>query len=532
MRLRSRPILVLAICALLAAATPALRAQGLTGEYLTPRLEIVRFAVDGNTLLKPDEIDRALAPHVGKQKDFSDIQRALEVLEQVYREKGYGVVQVLLPEQDITRGVIRLHVKEPRIGKVVVEGNRNFSAANVRASLPALLPGATPNSQEVVRNLQLLSEHSAKKTTVMLKSGVTADELDAMVNVRDERPLKYSATIDNTGANDSSRLRAGIGLQHSNLFNRDHILNVQYVTSPDNPERAGFFGASYRLPIYAYSSALDLVAGYSDVNSGLLPGLFNVTGSGTLFGARYGLHLSRLGEYEHKVSFGIDYRAYQSRILTPGGAAIPAVTVRPASLGYRGMWRMKNADFGFHIDHSQNVFPGGAHGADSDFRAARTGASASFRIWRAGMNYSWMLASGWQLQAAAQGQHSNDALVSGEQFGLGGPDSMRGFNLREITGDRGYAGSLEIHTPELGPKFNWKATRVRLLAFYDVGSSGRNGTLPGELSGQTGSSAGLGLRLAQDRHFNLRLDAAQVLNPAGFQARGDRRLHASAFIPF
>jgi hemolysin activation/secretion protein len=428
--------------------------------------------------------------------------------------------------------VIRLHVMEPRIGKVVVEGNRNFDAASIRASLPALQPGATPNSQQVARNLQLLSGHPAKQTTVLFKSGATADELDAMVKVSDERPLKFSATLDNTGTDDSSRLRAGIGIQHSNLFNRDHVLNVQYATAPDNPHKAGIYGAGYRLPFYAYSSMLDLVAGYSDANTGVLPGLFTVTGSGTILGARYNLHLSALGEYGHKLSFGLNYRAYQSQIPPPGAAGIPGVTVHPASIGYSGLWRMTNAEFGFHMDYLQNVFSGGRHGADSDFKAARPGASADYRVWHAGMNYSHTLPREWQFRAIVAGQYTNDALIPGEQFGFGGPDSVRGFNLREVTDDRGYAGSLEIYTPELGPKFNGENMHARLLAFYDVGNTGRNNVLPGELSGQSGGSLGFGLRLTQGKHFNLRLDAAQVVNSAGRQARGDHNMHASAAIQF
>jgi hemolysin activation/secretion protein len=38
-----------------------------------PRFEIARFAVEGNTLLTQQEIDRAVAPHVGANKDFGDI---------------------------------------------------------------------------------------------------------------------------------------------------------------------------------------------------------------------------------------------------------------------------------------------------------------------------------------------------------------------------------------------------------------------------------------------------------------------------
>src|ERR1700710_916443 len=65
-----------------------------TDAPIVPRFEIVRFEAVGNTLLKAEEIDAAVVSYVGKEKDFSDIQRALESLETVYREHGYGVVQV------------------------------------------------------------------------------------------------------------------------------------------------------------------------------------------------------------------------------------------------------------------------------------------------------------------------------------------------------------------------------------------------------------------------------------------------------
>jgi len=39
-------------------------------------------------LLDPAEIARRVALFVGKQKHFSDVQRALEALEIAYRERG------------------------------------------------------------------------------------------------------------------------------------------------------------------------------------------------------------------------------------------------------------------------------------------------------------------------------------------------------------------------------------------------------------------------------------------------------------
>ena len=504
-------------------------AQAPTAEIPAPRFDITRFDVVGNTLLKPEEIQRAVAPYTGKQKDFSDIQRALEAVEQTYRRRGYGTVQVLLPEQDIASGIVRLNVTEPRIGKVNVEGNKYFNDANIRASLPGLRPGATPNSQQISRNLQLLSEHPAKQTTVLLKPAATENEVDATIKVIDEKPLKFVATLDNSGTDATGRFRAGIGMQYSNLFNRDHIINLQYVTNPENTSKVKIFGAGYRIPFYAYNSSLDLFAGYADVNSGTLAGLFNVSGSGTIFGGRYNLYLPKIREYEHKLAFGLDYRAFQTQAGDP--TIVPDVTVHPASLAYNGLWRMTNAELGFYVSYSQNVFPGGNDGADSDFKASRFDARAGYRIWRGGVNYTRVFAKDWQFRAVVNGQYSEDALITGEQFAFGGPDSVRGFLIREVPGDKGYAASVEVYTPELGSKFGWSNVRVRLLGFYDMGTTSFNSSLPGQL-GQSGASVGIGARVAVGKHFNLRVDFAQVVDAAGNQAKNDQMLNAAIAVPF
>ena len=502
------------------------------------RFEVVRFQVEGNTILPSAEVERAVAPYVGKNRDFGDIQRALEALEQAFRARGYGIVQVLLPEQDITRGVVQLRVTEPKLGKVTVEGNKFFSEANVRRSLPTLKPGAVPNSGELGKNLQLLGEHPAKQTTVLLRAGASDNEVDATVKVIDEKPLKFVVTADNTGTQATGRFRTGIALQHSNLFDRDHTLNLQYVTNPEHPSNVAIYGAGYRIPFYARNSALDIFAGYSDVNSGTLQGLFNVAGSGTILGTRYNIYLDKIGDYEHKIAFGLDYRAFKNTVVTGGVGIVPDITVHPASVSYNGLWRTAESEYGFYASYSRNI-PGGNDGKDSDFKVVKPGYAAparvdgasNYKIWRGGAHYSRAIATDWQLRAVFNGQYSNDALIPGEQFGFGGPDSLRGFNVREVSNDKGYIVNVEVYTPDFGSRFG-NDLRARALAFYDHGNVRRNSIQPGEGAGATGASVGLGLRLAMSKALSLRLDMAKVIDPAGAQGRNDLMLHAAMALQF
>jgi len=116
--------------ALLAAATGAACADGASQDGVV-RFEISRFDVAGNTLLAPADVQAAVAPFAGPGRDFGDVQRALEALEALYHARGYNVVTVQLPEQELSGGVVRLNVIQTRLRQVDVAGNVHYSRENV-----------------------------------------------------------------------------------------------------------------------------------------------------------------------------------------------------------------------------------------------------------------------------------------------------------------------------------------------------------------------------------------------------------------
>ena len=499
-----------------------------------PRFDINRFEVVNNTLLPASELERLFAPYTGQNKDFGDIQRALESLEAAYRDRGYGVVQVLLPEQDITKGVVRFRVLQPRVGRVLIEGNTQFDNENVRYSLPTIKEGETPNSRDMARNLQILGEHPTKQTTVLLRSGASEDEVDVNVKIVDEKPWRVFLTLDNTGTDETGNYRLGIGYQNLNLFNRDHTLTAQFVTSPTEPAKVKIYGLGYRVPFYDLNSSLDLIAGYSDVNSGTVQGLFNVAGAGTVALARWNYYLPKWADVEQKLSFGLDYRAYQNDVLFQGQGQtlVPDITVHPASITYNGLWRMAAAELSFYGGFSANI-PGGKNGDDAAFAASRVGATADYTILRAGFNYVQQFRNEWQTRVGFNGQYTSDLLVSGEQYGIGGPDSVRGYLVREVAGDRGGAVQFELYTPDFAGTIGLSDKyRIRGLAFYDFGQVNKNDAQPGEVDHAVLASTGLGVRLSYGKLVSLRFDVADILKPTPNIDKGSVRVSAALALIF
>jgi hemolysin activation/secretion protein len=505
-----------------------------------PRFEINRFEIVGNTLLPSQELDRLVAPYTGKDKDFADVQRALEAVEQAYRARGYGVVQVLLPEQDITRGVVQFRVVEPRVGKVTVEGNKFFDNDNIRYSLPSVREGATPSSRDIARNLQPLNEHPAKQTTVSLRSGASEDQIDVNVKVTDEKPWRVFLSLDNTGTGETGYFRSGIGFQHSNLFNRDHVLTAQYITSPTQPSDVTIAGVGYHIPFYRWNSTLDLIAGYSDVDSGTVQGLFNVSGSGVIGAARWNYYLPKWKELEHKVSLGLDYRAFNNDVLLAGTGLVPDITIHPVSLTYSALRRFAAAEISGYISVSKNI-PFGSDGEKEDFSCprpsdglcARAGANPNYTILRLGATYQQALPRDFQARIAFNAQDTRDALVPGEQFGIGGPDSVRGYLVREIASDRGYQAQFELYTPDIARMVRLDdPNRLRFLAFFDYGSVDRNKVLPGEIEGAHLKSAGIGLRYNYGKLVSARLDLAQILHSSPSRSSDSQRIVGALAVVF
>lgn len=475
--------------------------------------DIRDYRVEGNTLLSGSDIARLTARHRGRRKDFGDVQRALEDLQNLYQRRGYAGVLVTLPEQELDRGTVVFRVIEPRIGRVLVEGSEYFGADSARRSVPALKPGGTPNTREVAASVRVANENPAKQTAVLLRPGERDGEVDAVIRVADVPPLRYSVSLDNTGNSETGTYRAGFAFQHANLFDRDHVLTVQYVTSPKNINDVEVYGLGYRIPLYAWGDSIDLIAGYSTVDSGTVQELFDVSGQGAVYAFRYNHNLARIGDLEHRLVFGADYRAYQNLVTPVGGNFnfVPDITVRPLSMTYSGVLKQERQEISYYLSHARNL-QGGNDGRDADFKNSRLNARGAYRIWRLGGAYSRGLGGDWQFRVKADAQYSEDALISAEQFGLGGSESIRGFNERYTSNDRGYRSSWEIYTPDLGSVIDGDEARLRFLAFYDSGQLKRNKRQPGELARVSLDSAGLGVRFSYRNKLTIKADFAQVLH--------------------
>lgn len=494
------------------------------------RFTIERYIVEGASLLQQTEINAAVAPYTGKDKDFSDVQRALQAIEEAYVRHGFSAVRVALPEQELDKGTVHFRVVESRFGKVTVVDNRFATEANVLNAVPSVRSGEVPRAKKIARELKLANENPARQLNVVLQASENNEQVDAKVVVTDTKPITWGVSADNSGTPETGRARFGVSYRHANLFGKDHVAGLQYQTSPQHVNRVTVLGGSYKIPLYRSGDSVEFFGGYSNVNS-VVGGIDNFQGGGLIFSGRYNHPLEQVGVFEPKLSFGLDLRDFRRIELTttvPATVLYNEIVVMPVSVSYAAQGKFAQSDLGFNATLAANI-PGMNKGKAADFavhdQVRGTQPNANYRMLRYGVNYAQLIGNDWQFRAVLNGQWSRDVLIAGEQFRLGGADGVRGFTEGSVNGESGMRWNIEGYTPDFG-KGDF---RTRALMFFDTGQTRvEQGALASI------SSAGLGLRASYQERFSLRCDAGRVIHtsPGLTERVGNWRVHLSLAATF
>lgn len=485
-------------------------------EPAEPRFPIRAFEISGNTLLPADLANASVEPFIGGERSFADIEQARLALQALYTQAGYGAVQVTVPEQEITGGVIRFKVIEARLARIEIQDGRYHDRENILAALPELREGRSPNTRDLARSLALANESMVKQTLVTLNTGSQIGEIDAKVAVKDDNPWHGFVSAENNGSEDSGgdwRLSAGIS--HGNVFNRDQLVAVQAITSVENPEDVQILGGYWKVPLPSLGDAIELSGSYASVSGNITAagGSMGYQAAGYAAGMRYVHNLEPFGDYKHNLSAGLDYRLVETE-----QNITPDYSLTPLSIAYGGSLLTPEAQTRFALSYARNL--GLAHLGNVRRIAANGGQDKHYDVARASISHNLNFKSGWEVLLAANGQWTSEPLPGAEDFGIGGAASVRGFEEREIAGETGVRAGVEVTTPVV---LKQERAALRLVGFADFAQ------IADEVTGTDTAiaSAGLGARLRIADSALIKVDAAYVLDGGGVRDEDPGRIHAS-----
>jgi hemolysin activation/secretion protein len=500
-----------------------------------PSFDILEIVVDGNTVLAVETIERIVYPHLGLAKRFDDVEAARKALEAAYRSAGYGFTSVDIPEQRADTGVIRLVVIEARIARTRVTGARYFSQGYILERVSGVAEGQVPHLPSIQAQLLEVNRSSDRRVTPLLRPGKVEGTTEVDLAVEDKLPLTASFSVNNQGSRNTSPTRAQASVSYDNLFQRDHSLSLQAVTSPEKREEVRVVSAAYSVPMgQAGLESLAMTVTLSDSKVYVALGDNTLFGKGQVFGLRRSFLLQVTEGSFHLLSLGAEYKNLGDKSTFGTVEQDTPVTYLPLSLAWTGAFNAKGSELQLGITLS-----GGLRGLvnrQDEFSNKRFQAKASYALLRLDARHNQTLPwLGLRLRSQLETLFSPDPLISNEQFVLGGVSSVRGYHEAEAVGDFGLRASLQLATPELAPQLGWKAVKgLSLHTFVEGAAAELRFPLPGQAQRNRLLGVGLGGQLTLSGTFpvNLALDVAWPLIKRGAVGADGLRTHASASVGF
>ena len=222
--------------------------------------------VTGVTAVKSELLEKKLNPWIDRRVGLSDLNKLLDEITAVYHAEGYITSRAVLPPQEIREAVgsVIIKVEEGRIGKVVIQGNKNLRRQYIRRRV-TLKEGEVFKIQSLQQSaLDLSINPLLDKIHATIKAGSEPMTSDIEIEVKDHNPLHLYVGVDNMGRNNIGLWRNSYTLVHSNLLGFGDSLSASVVLAT----RTKAVSANYQFPLNTKGWTVGGAFSYIDVNAG------------------------------------------------------------------------------------------------------------------------------------------------------------------------------------------------------------------------------------------------------------------------
>lgn len=431
-----------------------------------PSVTLSGFRFEGNTVMTDGELGNLLVSELGKPLRLAELNALGRKIREAYAERGY-LARVVLPEQDLAGGILRMVVREARLGEVRVEG-----IEGTRVS-PRLVEGTIAYGQEegallrldqLQRAASLAANIPGLKTRVILRGGEAVGSTDVLVPVEPVGLLSGSVSLDNHGADSSGELRALISLSMASPAGMGDQLTVLGLLSEGN--RYG--GMDYTVPVGYNGLRVGVNASVLDYE--LVGNFEDLNGRGDAMVAGASLTYPAIREQDTSLLFSarLQHRSYYNelRSIETSDKTVTALTLG-ASFARTDSYHLGGRTFfNGRLVAGDLDLSGNALNALQDSLDGET--AGSYQKFEFTVGRLQRLAKETTLMVSLNGQLASKNLDSSETISLGGPNGVRAYPVLETTGDDGWSGTVEI-TREV-------AEGLEVRAFYDAGAVQRRST--------------------------------------------------------
>jgi len=149
---------------------------------LEENIPVTDFTIEGNSVVSTEELMSYIIPLKGKPQNISDINSAMEKINECYMSKGY-ILSKVDSVYDDPDGVLNLSVTEGKVNKVIIKGNEKTKEYVIERNIMTE-PGTVYN------------ENIVKQDLVRLYSTQAFKDVNRTIEVSEDDPDKYDITIE------------------------------------------------------------------------------------------------------------------------------------------------------------------------------------------------------------------------------------------------------------------------------------------------------------------------------------------------
>ena len=503
-----------------------------------------RVGVDVTRVQAPASLrlSARLSELLGLPIERGNLDRLRATISDHYRSEGLPFVDVGLPGQDVTEGVVQLVVTEYRVGAIRVEGNAWYADAYI-LNHAALQSGSFIDKPALDRRITQLSAGPYLSVVPEFSPGATRGTTDLVLRATDRMPLQLTAGFGNTGSAATGWERWSLGASWGNGLRAGHTLDWRISSSSEllrshhsqEEEREPSFLShmlGWRIPLSS-GDAIQLTASHARINP-RLGGDLRSRGLNIEFGAFYQLQLppSPLALFPGaRQDLGIGYEFKRSNNdLSFGGEIVQRGFSDVSQLVLRYTLVSGGAEALTTLQSTAVLSPGGMTPANDDVdfqpsgfdRSGLPGARARYAYSRTSLTRQIQLSEHLGLVMRASGQIASGTLLASEQLSIAGVDTVRGYREFGRAGSHGVVLGGELRGPPLAllSRFGQGLPEDTLKphAFLDAGHGWNPVASSAAPARQRTASFGIGAQYDIGRGLSFRLEQGWQL--ARDQSRG------------
>lgn len=478
-----------------------------TRESVAPASEgeavLAAVIVEGAVTLSPDEISPVYEEFLARSVTMDEIAVIAERITRRYRQDGYFLTRAFIPPQSVASGIVRVRVLEGAIVETAIQGTDHRRSLvedhlrRIRGEAPARLD-TMERSILLIGDIPGLCVQDARLEEIERATG----RFRLTIDLGRDRFQGFSS-LDNRGNPDAGRSEiwtSGSLLGVGSLVDR---IQVGVFTVPEAPRELMY--GEIKVARLIGSQGVEIETRLSASESE--PGPDGAETVSTDSESRRATVTVSVPVYRRRDTsywgqFQLDARSIED---TQSGASILTDHLRVARAAVQGSTDGLGGYTWMRLELSlgDTVLGGSSEGDDR----SRLGADSAFTKVNVELSHTRDLTDTIGIHGYLTGQYADDALLSAEEFAVGGLQVGRGYEYSEISGEHGVAGLLELR---YGRRVDLSLlTSYQFYGFYDAGAVWNDGAF--EDPRDTLVSTGVGVRLSLPKSINLELEAARPL---------------------